>query len=431
MSQNNNTSEIIVGLDIGTTKIACIVGRRTEQGKIEVLGVGKSESYGVERGVVSNIEDTVSSIKKAVAAAEESADVHINKVIVGIAGSHIHSYQHRGMLVRDNGEDVITQADLDYLISDMHKLAMIPGEEIIHVLPQEYIIDQNHVTKKPLGSTGVRLEADFHIITGHINAAKNIYRCVQMAGLEVEDLVLEPLASAESVLSEDEKEAGVVLVDIGGGTTDIAIFHDGIIRHTAVIPFGGNIVTEDIQKGCSIIKKQAEALKVKFGHAISTDSLENQIVSIPGIGGRPAKEISLKNLSNVIRSRMEEIIEQVYFEIKNSGYEEALSCGIVVTGGGSTLRHIKMLFEYETGLETRLGLPNEFLIPQHKDMLNSPKFATGIGLVIKGLDNVGVEAPELGKTKKKKERKDPTEMKGKFFSQIVSFMKEFVQDETE
>lgn len=262
-------SEIIVGLDIGTTKIVAIVGRKNEHGKIEILGMGKSESIGVSRGMVSNIDKTVESIKKAVEQAELKSGVDIKVVNVGIAGQHIKSLQHRGIRVRHSAEDEISQLDVDALKEDMHKLVMLPGEEIIHVLPQEYIVDNEQGIKDPIGMAGVRLEANFHIITGLVGAIKNIYKCVHKAGLNVNDLILEPLASSEAVLSSEEKEAGVALVDIGGGTTDIAIFQDGIIRHTAVIPFGGNIITEDIKQGLSIIKDHAEKLKVKFGSALA------------------------------------------------------------------------------------------------------------------------------------------------------------------
>jgi cell division protein FtsA len=304
-------SEIVVGLDIGTTKIACLVGRQNDHGKIEILGMGISESVGVTRGVVSNIEKTVASIKAAVVDAEKNSDVEINVVNVGIAGQHINSLQHRGIKMRNNLETEISRNDLDELIDDMHKLVMLPGEEIIHVLPQEFIVDNEQGIKDPIGMSGVRLEANFHIITGHIAAAQNIYKCVAKAGLTVDQLILEPLASSAAVLSKEEKEAGIVLVDIGGGTTDIAVFQDGIIRHTAVIPFGGNIITEDIKKGCTIMKNQAEALKKKFGSAIASENNENEIVCIPGLRGRDPKEISLKTLSKIINARVVEIIEQV------------------------------------------------------------------------------------------------------------------------
>ena len=383
-------NQIVVGLDIGTTKIACMVGRQTEHGKIEILGMGKAESAGVSRGVVSNIINTVQSIKEAVKQAQDSITegaLEINVVNVGIAGQHIKSLQHRGLLTRNDIDIEISQKDINDIIDDMYKLVMLPGEEIIDVLPQEYIVDNEQGIKDPIGMSGIRLEANFHIITGQVSAIKNIKKCVEKADLEIEGLVLEPLASSASVLSDEEKEAGVVLVDIGGGTTDVAIFQDGIIRHTAVIPFGGNIITEDIKEGCTIMKKQAELLKVKFGSALASKSQENEIVCIPGLRGREPKEISIRNLSSIIQARMEEIIEHVYYEIKNSGFEKKLIGGIVVTGGGSQLRHITQLIEYITGMDARIGYPNEHLAAGSPiDDITSPMYSTGVGLVIKGFE---------------------------------------------
>jgi len=378
-------SEIIVGLDIGTTKIACIVGRRNEFNKIEIMGHGKTESIGVKRGVVANIENTVRSIKKAVEIAEEKAGVDIKIINVGIAGQHIKSYQHRGTNIRKNSQEEITATEIDQLTKSMYGLSMEPGEEIIDVIPQEYIIDGEAGIRAPVGMLGSTLEANFHIIIGQTAAAKNILKCIDKAGLQMVDLILEPIASAEAVLSDEEKEAGVVLVDIGGGTTDVAIFQDEVIRHTAVIPFGGDIVTEDVKEGCSIIKKHAEELKVKFGSALASENREDEVVAIPGLRGRPAKEITLKNLASIIQARMEEIVEQVYFEIKNSGYEKKLIAGIVLTGGGAELKHISQLTEFITGMDTRIGTPNEHLASDVPDEMASPTYATGVGLVIEGI----------------------------------------------
>jgi cell division protein FtsA len=425
MKMEGTASEIVVGLDIGTTKIVVIVGRRNEHGKLEVLGMGKSESIGVSRGVVSNIDKTVQSIRTAVEDAESKSGVDIKVVNVGIAGQHIKSLQHRGIKVRHNVDDEISQGDINALIDDMYKLVMLPGEEIIHVLPQEYIIDNEQGIKDPIGMAGVRLEANFHIITGQIAAAKNIFKCVHKAGLEVDDLILEPLASSEAVLSDEEKEAGVALVDIGGGTTDIAIFQDGIIRHTAVIPFGGNAITEDIKEGCGIIKNQAELLKIKFGSALASESKENEIVSIPGLRGRDPKEISLKTLAQIIQARMEEVIENIYYEIKNSGYENKLICGMVVTGGGSQLKHISQLLEYVTGMDTRIGYPNEHLAKGNSEEMTSPMYATGVGLVIKGFEtlehkNSSNSGDVVGHSKKEK---------GGFFDKIMNVGQKFFEDE--
>jgi cell division protein FtsA len=379
------TQDILVGLDIGTTKIACIVAQQKNNGKIELLGIGQSESIGVKRGVVVNIEQTVQSIQKAVQEAEEKAGVMIKNVCVGIAGQHIKSLQHRIMRTRDQADQEINEADLQALIDDVHKIVLSPGEEIIHVIPQEYIVESEHHVTNPIGMNGARLEADFHIITGDIKAIKNIYKCVERAGLCIEELTLEPLASAAAVLTDEEREAGVVLVDIGGGTTDIAIFQEHIIRHTAVIPFGGNAITEDIKMGCGLLEKYAEALKVKYGSAVVLAEQENQVISIPGLKGRPAREISMKNLSAIINSRMEEIIEQVAYEIESSGFSHRLAAGIVITGGGAELKNIKQLFDYVTGMITRIGYPNEYVDSKDAELADNPKLATGIGLILKNL----------------------------------------------
>lgn len=427
-------SQIVVGLDIGTTKIACFVGRKNEHGKIEILSMGKSESLGVMRGMVSNIDKTVQSIRAAVEEAQSrvEGELNIRVVNVGIAGQHIKSLQHRGIHTRNTFEDEISQKDIDALIEDMYKLVMQPGEEIITVLPQEYIVDNEQGIKDPIGMIGRRLEANFHIITGHVGAVLNINKCVQKAGLEVKDIILEPIASAEAVLSEEEKEAGVVLVDIGGGTTDVAIFHEGIIRHTAVIPFGGNVVTDDIKEGCTIMKRHAELLKTKFGSALASESQNNEVVCIPHLAGREPKEITLKNLSSIIQARMEEIIELVHYEIINSGYSKKLIAGIVVTGGGAQLKHLPQLFEFITGMDTRIGYPNEHLANSTRfENLTSPMYATGIGLVLKGFETIeknqkGVkdEAASSGsvKTHSKKNR-------GSFFDKIVEKSKELFSDE--
>ncbi len=419
---------LVVGLDIGTTKICITVGRKNEHGKIEILGMGKSESIGVHRGVVANIEKTVQSIRAALSETESKSGVNIQVVNVGIAGQHIKSLQHRGMKTCDRVDDEISQSDIESIIEDMYKLAMQPGEEIIHVIPQEYIVDSEQGIKDPVGMAGRRLEANCHIITGQITAVKNIKKCVEKAGLQVADLVLEPLASAEAVLTDEEKEAGVVLVDIGGGTTDLAIFQDGIIRHTAVIPFGGNVITEDIKEGLTIIKAQAELLKMKFGSALANENQENEIVSIPGLRGREPKEISVKNLAHIIQARMEEIIEHVYYEIKNSGYEKKLIAGIVITGGGAQLKHVGQLVEYLTGMDTRIGYPNEHLA-KGADEVKSPMYATAVGLVIKGLD--ALDRADSQNQKKEPSVKQSTQIKGGFFKTLFNTGKEFFTDDGE
>ncbi|TCI91472.1 cell division protein FtsA [Tenacibaculum sp. M341] len=381
-------NKIAVGLDIGTTKIVAMIGRKNEYGKIEVLGIGKAKSLGVKRGVVNNITQTIQSIQQAVDEAESVSGQRINDVVVGIAGQHIRSLHHSDYITRTNPDEVIEDDDIDNLVNQVHKLVMLPGEEIIHVLPQEFKVDSQPEIKEPIGMYGGRLEANFHVVVGQVSSIRNIGRCVKSAGLNLEDITLEPLASASAVLSQEEKEAGVALIDIGGGTTDLAIFKDGIIRHTAVIPFGGNVITEDIKEGCSIIEKQAELLKVKFGSAWPGENKETEIVSIPGLRGREPKEITLKNLSKIIHARVQEIIEHVYLEIKNYGHETQkgkLIAGIVLTGGGSQLKHLRQLVEYITGMDTRIGYPNEHLAGDSDEVLSSPSYATAVGLLMEGL----------------------------------------------
>jgi cell division protein FtsA len=383
-------SNISVGLDIGTTKIVAMVGIKNEFNKVEILGVGKSKSLGVHRGVVNNITQTIQSIHQAVEEAKTLSSEDIDEVVVGIAGQHIRSLQHSDYITRSNPQEVISVDDVERLIQQVYKLVMLPGEEIIHVLPQEYKVDGQAEIKEPIGMYGGRLEANFHVVVGQVSSIKNIGRCIKSAGLKMGNITLEPLASSEAVLSQEEKEAGVALIDIGGGTTDLAIFKDGIIRHTAVIPFGGNVITEDIKEGCSIIEKQAELLKIKFGSSWPGENRDSEIVSIPGLRGREPKEISLKTLSKIINARVVEIIEQVFLEIKNYGHDDQkkkLIGGVVITGGGSQLKHLKQLVEYITGMDTRIGYPSEHLAGDTENAQTSPILATAVGLLMNALDH--------------------------------------------
>lgn len=384
MQKGIQQSEVVVGLDIGTTKICAIVGVKNEYGKLEVLGMGKAVSDGVIRGVVINIEKTILAIEKAIDEAGKQSGIDIKEVNVGIAGQHIKSSTHHGSITRDSLEDEITVEDTQRLSNDIHKTVMPPGCEIIHVMPQDYTVDQESGIKEPVGISGVKLAADFHVVTADINAVSNIKKCVKRAGLTIKELILEPLASSISVLSDEEKEAGVCLVDIGGGTTDLAIFHENILRHTAVIPFGGNILTEDIEKGCKVMQNQAELLKTKFGKAIAEEASPNEIVSIPGLRNRPPKEISIRNLAHIIEARMQEIIELVHAEIITTGWVNKLAGGLVITGGGSQLNYLGQLFEYMTGMDARIGYPNEHLGKSKVEAMKSPMYATAVGLVLLG-----------------------------------------------
>lgn len=421
--------KIIVGLDIGTTKICVIVGRKNEFGKLEVLGMGKAVSDGVIRGIVTNIDKTVNAIEKAVVEASEQSGIDIRVVNVGIAGQHIRSAVHHGSITRESNDE-ITVEDVNRLNNDMYRIVIPPGSEIIHVMPQDYIIDYEDGIKDPVGMSGVKMEADFHIITAQTNAINNINKCVRRAGLDIENLILEPLASSLAVLSDEEKEAGVCLVDIGGGTTDIAVFYDNIIRHTAVIPFGGNIITSDIKQGCMVMEHQAEQLKTKFGRAISEEANPNEIVSIPGLRNRPPKEISLKNLAHVIEARMEEIIEMVHTEIITSGYHKKLAAGIVVTGGGSQLTNLQQLFEYMTGLDTRIGYPNEHLGKSKVDAVKSPMYATSVGLVLSGFRAIDIREDRYNERAVQGRNQRPKNKQGaKFFQNILEKTKGLLIDD--
>ncbi len=378
--------KIVAAVDIGTTKIVSLVGRLNELGKLEILGISQTPSKGVKRGVVLNIEETVNAIQTTTADAIEQSGIKFNEVFVGIAGQHIKSVRNRGYINRDSYDDEITREDVQHLIDDMYKIPVDVGEEIIHVLPQSYIVDNETGVKNPVGVYGKRLEANFHIVIGQISSARNIEKCINRVGLDVKQLVLEPLASSAAVLTDDEKEAGVALVDIGGGTTDVAVYYDDVIRHTAVIPFGGNVITRDIKEGCAILQRQAESLKLQFGSALGDLAQEDKVVTIPGISGRDPKEISFRSLAYIIQSRMEEIIDAVCFEIENSGYMDKLSAGIVLTGGGSMLKHLNQLVKFKTGMDVRIGFPGDKMAADSIEEINQPMFSTSVGLLLKGLD---------------------------------------------
>ena len=382
----NKKAQYVAAIDIGTTKIVAIVGTKNENGKIEILGLSKALSKGVKRGVVLNIEETVNAIQTTMDDVQKRSGVMFSEVFVGIAGQHIKSMKNRGYIMRDNYEDEITKDEVFRLIEDMHKIHIEIGEEIIHVIPQNFIVDNETGIKSPIGICGKRLEANFHIVIGQVAAAKNIEKCIRKAGLSVKDMILEPLASSDAVLTEDEKEAGVVLVDIGGGTTDVAVYYDNIIRHTAVIPLGGNVVTKDIKEGCAILQRHAEQLKLQYGSALGDIAPEDKVVAIPGISGREPKEISFKSLAYIIQSRMEEIIDFVNFEIQNSGYADKLAAGVVITGGGAMLRHLPQLMKFKTAMDVRIGLPNQHLAGPGKNEINQPMYATSVGLIMRGFD---------------------------------------------
>jgi cell division protein FtsA len=382
----NQEQPIIVGLDIGTTKIAAIAGRKNEFGKLEILGFGRANSNGVQHGMVLNIDQTIKAIQTALENCYASnPNLEINEVYVGIAGHHIKSLQTRGDIVRKTTDDEIKQNEIDQLLSDQYKTYIPAGDQIIDVIPQEFTVDNFQNIPNPIGYSGVKVGANFHIITGDKNAIRNINRSVEKAGLKVRDLVLQPLASAAAVMSEQDLEAGVAIVDIGGGTTDLAVFYEGILKHTAVIPFGGENITNDIKTGLGVLKTQAEQMKLQFGSALSDEAKNNAYITIPGLRGMPPKEISVKNLASIIQARMSEILDFVSYHLKQVGLENRmLNGGIVLTGGGSQLKHLIQLTEYVSGLNARIGYPNEHLAAGHIEELAKPMYSTCIGLILKG-----------------------------------------------
>lgn len=380
----NESERIVVGVDIGTTKICAVVASADEHERINILGVGVAQSEGLNRGVVVNIDKTVEAIKKAIHEAEHAAGVETQAVVVGIAGDHIQSFQSRGVITVSGRDGEITTGDVRRLLEDTRHVAMPADREILHVLPQEFIVDGQDGVADPIGMSGVRLEANVHIITGLVSAAKNVYRCIEKAGYEVTDIVLEPLASSHAVLHPDEKEVGVALIDIGGGTTDIAVFEDKTIRHTAVVAVAGNKVTDDIRKGLGVLQDQAERLKRQFGSALVSHVTEDQNITIPGIGGRAEKSIGRSTLAQIIQPRMEEILEIVGIEIKRSGYGRHLSAGVVLTGGGSLIPGTAELAAEVLGLEARIGQAHG-LAGGLVEEVSNPQFATAVGLVLHGL----------------------------------------------
>ena len=402
---NHNESPIIVGLDIGTTKIAAIAGRKNEFGKLEILGFGRANSNGVQHGQVLNIDQTIKAIQQALVNCYESnKDLEISEVYVGIAGHHIKSLQTRGDIVRQEPENEIQSWEIDQLINNQRKTFIPAGDQIIDVIPQDFHVDNIQNIKDPVGFNGVKVGANFHIITGDRNAIRNINRAVQRSGLETKDLVLQPLASASAVMSEIDMEAGVAILDIGGGTSDLAVFYEGILKHTAVIPFGGENITNDIRLGLGVLKSQAEAMKVQFGSALADEAKANAYITIPGLKGMPAKEISVKNLAQIIQARMSEILDFVSYHLKQVGLDSrALNGGVILTGGGSQLKHLIQLTEYTTGLNARIGLPNEHLAPNHIEELKKPMYATCIGLILKGYSDYEHKYKEFSEKYKKVE----------------------------
>jgi cell division protein FtsA len=384
--------QTVVGVDIGTTKVCAVVAGEDDLGRVNILGVGMAPSDGLNRGVVVNIDRTVNAVREAVEEAERAAGVEVQTVIVGIAGDHVQSFQTRGVVTINAGE--ITQNDVQRLLEDTMHVALPADREILHVIPQEFIVDGQDGVADPVGMSGVRLEANVHVITGLVSAAKNIYRCIEKAGFAVSDIVLEPLASSFSVLHEDEKEVGVALIDIGGGTTDIAVFEDHTIRHTGVIAVAGDKVTDDIRKGLGVMRDQAEQLKRQFGGALADQADPDEQIEIPGIGGRSEKTIGRDTLAQVIQPRLEEILEIAGMEIKRSGYGRHLGVGCVLTGGGALVPGTETLAAEVLGMEARIGRPMG-LSGGLVEEVSNPKYATGVGLVLYGMRPDIIGGPSL------------------------------------
>ena len=369
---------IIVGLDVGTTKICAVVGEVVEGNKIDIIGIGTSPSKGLRKGVVTNIESTVESIKKAVEEAELMAGVEINSVYAGIAGGHIKSFNSRGVIAIKNKE--VTHADINRVIDAARAVAIPLDREVLHVIPQEFIIDEQDGIKEPLGMSGVRLEAEVHIVTGAVTSAQNIIKSVNRAGLHVIDIILQPLASSEAVLTSDEKELGVAVVDIGGGTTDIATFVNGSLWHTAVLGIGGNHLTNDVAVGLRTPASEAEKIKVKYGCALTSMVKEDETIEVPSVGGRPPRVVSRQVLSEIIEPRAEEIFSLVQRELKKTGYEELVASGAVITGGASIMEGMTEVAERIMDMPVRRGMPSN--IGGLVDMVSNPMFATGVGLIL-------------------------------------------------
>ena len=382
MSKNKEQKNLIVGLDIGTSKIVAIVAEILPEGRLEIIGMGQSPSRGLKKGVVVNIESTVNAIQRALEEAELMADCKIREVYTGIAGSHIRSLNSHGMVAIKDKE--VSQTDIDRVIETAKAVIIPTDQQVLHILTQEFIIDGQEDVREPLGMSGVKLEVKVHIVTGAISAAQNIIKCVRRCGLEVKDLVLQPLASSMAVLSEDEKDLGVCLVDIGGGTADIAVFTGGAIRHTSVIPIAGDQITNDVAMALRTPTADAEELKVKYGCALRQLADAKQMIEVLGVGDRPARQLSRQTLAEVIEPRVEELYSLIQAELRRSGFEELLSSGIVITGGSSAMEGMAELGEEVFHMPVRLGMPQ--YVGGLAEVVRNPRFATGVGLLLAGMD---------------------------------------------
>ncbi len=384
MAKKTNRN-LIVGLDIGTSKVAAIVGELMSNGEIEVIGIGSTPSRGLRKGVVVNLESTVQTIQRAIEEAELMAGCQIQSVFAGIAGSHIKSLNSHGVVAIKDKE--VTQYDIDRVIDSARAVAIPADQKILHILPQEFVIDQQDSIKEPIGMSGIRLEAKVHMVTGSVSAAQNIIKCIRRCGLEVDDIVLEQLASCSTVLSEDEKDLGVCLIDIGGGTTDIAVFLDGAIKHTSVIPIAGDQVTNDIAVALRTPTASAEQIKKEHAYALTQLASADKMIEVPSIGDRPPRQISVQNLAEIVEPRYEELMLLVQAELRRSGYEEFIAAGVVVTGGSSKVKGLTELAEEIFHMPVRLGVPQH--VSGLTDVMENPIHSTGVGLLIYGREHQG------------------------------------------
>ncbi len=375
---------LIVGLDIGTSKVAVIVGELNEEGEIEVIGIGSTPSRGLKKGVVINLEATVVSIQRAIEEAELMAGCEISSVYAGIAGSHVKSLNSHGIVAIREKE--VTQYDIDRVIDSARAVAIPADQKILHILPQEFIIDMQEGIKEPIGMSGIRLEAKVHMVTGSVSASQNIIKCIRRCDLEVDDIVLEQLASCSSVLTDDEKELGVCLIDIGGGTTDIAIFSQGAIKHTAVIPIAGDQVTNDVAVALRTPTQSAEEIKKSYACALTQLADANEMIDVPSIGDRPSRKISKQNLAEIIEPRYEELMLLVQAELRRSGYEGLMAAGIILTGGSAKVTGLTELAEEIFHMPVRLGIPQHII--GLTDVVENPIHSTGVGLLLYGRDHV-------------------------------------------
>jgi cell division protein FtsA len=409
MNRSNETKNLIVGLDIGTSKIIAIVAEVKPEGGYDVIGMGSNPSRGLKKGVVVNIETTVNAIQRALEEAELMADCKIREVYTGIAGSHIKSFNSHGMVAIKDKE--VSRLDVERVMETAKAVNILNDQQVLHVLNQEFIIDGQEDVREPIGMSGIRLEVKVHIVTGAVSAAQNIMKCVRRCGLEVRDLVLQPLASAMAVLSDDEKDLGVCLVDIGGGTTDIAVFTHGAIRHTAVIPIAGDQITNDIAMALRTPTKDAEDIKCRYGCALRGMADPHEMVEVAGVGDRGTRQLSRQTLAEVIEPRVEELYSLVQAELRRSGFEELLSSGIVITGGSSSLQGMVELGEEIFHMPVRLGLPN--YRGSLEEVVLTPRCSTGIGLILAGMEQL--------------QRQQHTRLQGNSFKRILERMKSWFQ----